>query len=39
MEFVVFTGSSRKELKQARLHHHGDLDIKEHCKYCYNCNR
>ena len=32
----LFTGSSRKELKQARLYQHYD---QEQCKYCYACNK
>lgn len=37
--WLVCVGSSRKELKQARLYHHGDLESREHSKYCYACNK
>lgn len=32
---LLYPGSSRKELKQARLYQHFDQD---QCKYCYACN-
>lgn len=35
----VGLGSSRKELKQARLYHPSDQDTKEQCKFCYACNK